>query len=302
MENREKMKSLFPKKLNSERIGLLFILPNYLIYTIFVLIPVIYTIYLGFTDYNLMNDPKWIGIQNYLQIFQDENFITALVNTFYFSMFTIFPSMALGLIVAVLLNTKLLKGKPFFRACYYMPNIISMVAASMVWLWIYDPGHGLLNNILMALKMETKDWLFDPFLAMPSIIVVNIWNALGYNMIIYLAGLQGIPDYLYEAATVDGASKIRQFFTITIPMIKPITFFLFVMACIKSFQVFDQVFIMTNGGPVNATTTIVHQIYQNAFQYNKMGYASGMALILLLITTTITLLNFKYGNQESDLI
>jgi ABC-type sugar transport system permease subunit len=257
---------------------------------------------LGFTDYNLMNAPKWIGIQNYLQIFQDENFITALVNTFYFSMFTIFPSMALGLIVAVLLNTKLLKGKPFFRACYYMPNIISMVAASMVWLWIYDPGHGLLNNILTALKMETKDWLFDPFLAMPSIIVVNIWNALGYNMIIYLAGLQGIPDYLYEAATVDGASKIRQFFTITIPMIKPITFFLFVMACIKSFQVFDQVFIMTNGGPVNATTTIVHQIYQNAFQYNKMGYASGMALILLLITTTITLMNFKYGNQESDLI
>jgi ABC-type sugar transport system permease subunit len=302
MENREKMKRLFPKKLNDERVGLLFILPNYLIYTIFVLIPVIYTIYLGFTDYNLMNDPKWIGIQNYLQIFQDENFITALGNTFYFSMFTIFPSMALGLIVAVLLNTKLLKGKPFFRACYYMPNIISMVAASMVWLWIYDPGHGLLNNILMALKMETKDWLFDPFLAMPSIIVVNIWNALGYNMIIYLAGLQGIPDYLYEAATVDGASKIRQFFTITIPMIKPITFFLFVMACIKSFQVFDQVFIMTNGGPVNATTTIVHQIYQNAFQYNKMGYASGMALILLLITTTITLLNFKYGNQESDLI
>jgi ABC-type sugar transport system permease subunit len=302
MENREKMKRLFPKKLNDERVGLLFILPNYLIYTIFVLIPVIYTIYLGFTDYNLMNDPKWIGIQNYLQIFQDENFITALGNTFYFSMFTIFPSMALGLIVAVLLNTKLLKGKPFFRACYYMPNIISMVAASMVWLWIYDPGHGLLNNILMALKMDTKDWLFDPFLAMPSIIVVNIWNALGYNMIIYLAGLQGIPDYLYEAATVDGASKIRQFFTITIPMIKPITFFLFVMACIKSFQVFDQVFIMTNGGPVNATTTIVHQIYQNAFQYNKMGYASGMALILLLITTTITLLNFKYGNQESDLI
>lgn len=296
------VKRLFQKKLNSERIGLLFILPNYLIYTIFILIPVIWTLYLGFTDYNLMNVPKWIGIQNYLQVFQDENFTTALINTFYFSVFTIFPSMALGLVAAVLLNNKFLKGKGFFRACYYMPNIISMVAASMVWLWIYDPSHGLLNNLLASLKMETKDWLFDPFLAMPSVILVNIWNGLGYNMIIYLAGLQGIPEYLYEAATMDGASKVRQFFTITIPMIKPITFFLFVMACIKSFQVFDQVFVMTNGGPMNATTTIVHQIYQNAFQYNKMGYASAMAFILLLITTVVTLLNFKYGNQESDLI
>ncbi|TCL57465.1 carbohydrate ABC transporter membrane protein 1 (CUT1 family) [Hydrogenispora ethanolica] len=300
MKNRPKR--FFRKKLNSERIGLLFILPNYLIYTVFVLIPVIWTLYLGFTDYNLMSAPKWVGIQNYVQAFQDENFTTALMNTFLFSIFTIFPSMVLGLIAAVLLNNKLLKGKAIFRACYYMPNIISMVAASMVWLWIYDPGHGLLNSILMAMKMETKDWLFDPFLAMPSVILVNIWNGLGYNMIIYLAGLQGIPEYLYEAATVDGASKLRQFFTITIPMIKPITFFLFVMACIKSFQVFDQVFIMTNGGPINSTTTIVHQIYQNAFQYNKMGYASAMALVLLLITTTITLFNFKYGNQESDII
>jgi ABC-type sugar transport system permease subunit len=256
---------------------------------------------LGFTDYNLMSAPKWIGIQNYLQVFRDGNFTTALINTFYFSIFTIFPSMALGLVVAVLLNNKLLKGKAIFRACYYMPNIISMVAASMVWLWIYDPSHGLLNNIFSSMRMGTKDWLFDPFLAMPSIILVNIWNGLGYNMIIYLAGLQGIPEYLYEAATMDDASKVRQFFTITIPMIKPITFFLFVMACIKSFQVFDQVFVMTNGGPMNGTTTIVHQIYQNAFQYNKMGYASAMALILLLITTVVTLFNFKYGNQESEI-
>jgi multiple sugar transport system permease protein/raffinose/stachyose/melibiose transport system permease protein len=283
-------------KIKYDLIAYLFITPNYLIYLIFILVPVLWVLNLSFTRYELVTPPVFIGITNYLELFQDEDFLQALQNTFVYWIFTVALSMAIGLVLAVVLNQKI-KGVSFFRAAYYLPNVISMVAIAIMWIWIYDPAKGILNAILGIFGMPPSDWLMNQDLALGCIIVPSIWALLGFNMVIYLAGLQNIPNILYEAATVDGASALRQFFVITIPMLRPITFFLFVMSSIKSFQVFDQIYVMTRGGPAKATTTLAFEIYENGFQFYKMGYASAMSVVLLVIVAVITFINFAYGGQ-----
>ena len=170
----------------------------------------------------------------------------------------------------------------------------------MIWLWIFDPSAGILNQFVHLLGLPRRAWLYDVDRAMGSIVFMSIWKTIGYNMVIYLAGLQTIPIELYEAARVDGASKVRQFFRITIPMLRPTTFFLFVMACVNSFNVFDQINVMTQGGPMNATTTVVHQIYKRAFEQYQMGYASAMGVLLLVVTLVLTLLNFRWGSGGTN--
>ncbi len=276
------------------------IFPSYLIYFVFVFIPLVITVYLSFTNYDLYKTREFVGFANYVRLIHDPNFLIAAKNTFIYAVFVIIPQIALGLIIAVLLNRKVF-GQRFHRIAFYMPNVTSMVSISIVWLWIYDPTLGLFNQALKYVGLPGQRWLFDMKLALPSIIFMSVWKLIGYNMIIYLAGLQQIPDYIYEAAKIDGASSIGQFFKITIPMLKPTTFFLFVIACVQSFSVFDQVNVMTQGGPLNATTTIVHQIFERAFSQFQMGYASSMGTVLLIICVTLTFTNFKYGNQGNDL-
>ena len=281
--------------------GLLMILPSYSIYLLFVFLPVLITIYLSFTNYDLYRTRDFVGLANYTRMFfKDPVFLTAVRNTFIYSSCVIIPEIAIGLVIAVILNRKLF-GQRFHRVAFYMPQVTSMVSVSMVWLWIYDPALGALNQILKLIGLEPQRWLFDLNLALPSIILMSVWKLIGYNMIVYLAGLQQIPDELYEAATVDGASEIQQFRKITIPMLAPTTFFLFVVACVQSFSVFEQVNVMTQGGPMNATTTIVHQIYERAFTQFQMGYASAMAVFLLTITIILTAINFRSGNKGADL-
>lgn len=276
------------------------IFPSYLIYFVFVFVPLVITVYLSFTNYDLYKTREFVGFANYVRLIHDPNFLIAAKNTFIYAVFVIIPQIALGLIIAVLLNRKVF-GQRFHRIAFYMPNVTSMVSISIVWLWIYDPTLGLFNQALKYVGLPGQRWLFDIKLALPSIIFMSVWKLIGYNMIIYLAGLQQIPDYIYEAAKIDGASSIGQFFKITIPMLKPTTFFLFVIACVQSFSVFDQVNVMTQGGPLNATTTIVHQIFERAFSQFQMGYASSMGTVLLIICVTLTFTNFKYGNQGNDL-
>jgi len=277
-------------------IAFLFITPNYIIYIVFILVPVIWAVFFSFTDYKLVRPPEFIGLANYLDLLEDPDFHKALKNTFVYWISTVSISMALGLLLAVTLGQKI-KGVAIFRAAYYLPNVLSMVAISMMWLWIYDPAKGILNAILVRFGLPRSDWLFDQNLALGCIIVPSIWALLGFNMVIYLAGLQNIPTQLYEAATVDGASLTKQFFRITIPMLRPITFFLFVMSSIKAFQVFDQIYVMTRGGPAKATTTIAYEIYEEGFTHFKMGYASAMSVILLVIVAIITFINFTYGRE-----
>jgi ABC-type sugar transport system permease subunit len=264
-----------------------------------VIIPIIVNIGLSFTNYNL-DQMSFIGVKNYLNLMTDRFFWVSLKNTAIYTFFTLIFTMTLGLLLAIVLNRKL-TGLKFFRTSFYLPNVTSMVAVSMVWLWLYEPSHGIVNQALGWFGIGGRQWLFDVNTALGSIIVMSIWKYTGYYMVVFLAGLQGIPGYLYEAVTVDGANGFQKFIHITLPMLTPVTFFLLVTGIINNFNVFEQVNVMTGGGPMNATTTIVHQIYSRAFFDFLMGYAASLSVVLLLIVLVLTTLNFKYSNQGADL-
>lgn len=285
-------------RLTESRLGYFLILPNYIIYTVFTLIPIFWTVAMSFTDYDLKSY-TFIGIQNYINIFKDEIFLKSIWNTIYYSILTILPTMVLALLLALLLNRKI-PGRGFFRTLFYLPNILSMVAVSMAWSYLYNSQAGILNKMLNAIGLPSIGWVTDTKWAMISVAIMAIWQSLGYNAVLYLSGLQGIPTYLYEAATIDGANAVQQFFNVTIPSLRPTTFFIFVMSCIHSFEVFGQVYILTQGGPLNSTTTIAHQVYRNGFEYYKMGYASAEAVVLLVLILIMTLINMKGGNTDVD--
>jgi ABC-type sugar transport system permease subunit len=284
--------------LGVDRVAYLLILPNILIYALFQLGPVIWTVVLSFTDYNLFRW-QWTGVRNYTNLLKDAFFVTSVRNTALYSVGYIVPAMSLGLVLALILNRSF-RGRTFYRTVLYLPYVISIVAASMAWLYIYDSTGGLLNRLLEGIGLQPRNWLFDTALALPSIIGMSVWHGYGYSMVVYLSGLQTIPQDLYEAATIDGASGLRKFLSVTWPLLAPATFFLLVMSVIFSFQVFGQVYIMTKGGPANATTTVVHQIYENGFQGFRMGYASAMAVVLLLATCTVVAVNFRYGSRSGS--
>ena len=277
--------------------GYLFIAPAMLIFFVFTLLPVAYALFLSFTNYDVFTRMDWIGAANYQDVFDDELFWQALQNTLTYTVWSIPLSMAIGLGLAVLLNQKL-RGLGIYRTIYYVPVVTSMVAVAMIWIQLFDPLYGVLSNALEGLGLKNIDWLGDPKLAMPSIIAVSVWKVVGWNMLIYLAGLQGIPETLKEAAAIDGASRWQSFRSITLPLLQPTTFFIFVTSLIGAFQVFDQVYVMTRGGPANATTTLVHQIYKAAFVAFDMGYASAMSFVLFAIILVVSLLSMRALRSE----
>ena len=258
------------------------------------LIPIGEVVVNSFTNFNLFGQRDYIGLANYAALLQDEIFHKSIRNTFAYVIFTLFPSMALGLSIALLLNLKGYRTK-LARTAVFLPYIVSMVSVSMIWMLMFDPTIGLFNKVLQWFGAPPKAWLMDPKLALPSIIVMGVWKSVGYSMIIYLAALQGVPGDYYEASQIDGANRWQQFWHITFPLLAPATFFLAVTGLITSFNVFDQVNIMTGGGPVNSTTVIVHQIYQRGFWEFKMGYASAQSVVLLAGVLLITALNWKFG-------
>jgi multiple sugar transport system permease protein len=278
--------------------GYLMILPYYFAYLFLCLIPIVVVLILSLCSYNF-TDFSFVGLRNFVNMTKDGVFSQAIKNTLVYGLFTVIPVMVMGLILANWLNSKVLFQK-YFRLAIFSPYVISMVAVSMIWLWMYDPSLGVFNIIMKAFGFETKKWLMDPSLALPCLIIMGIWKGIGYNMIIYLAGLQGISGELYEAAKVDGATPLQSFIKITVPLLKPTTFFLFVTGCIDSFKVFEQVNIMTDGGPINATTTIVHQIYYRAFLDMNMGYACAEAMALFLFVVIITICNYGLGSKSAN--
>lgn len=288
------------KSINNEKVGYFFIAPYYIFFVFMLLLPIINTIINSFTNYDLYNKKDFIGLSNYINLFKDELFLTSIQNTVVYFLLYVIPSMVLGLLLALLLS-KEGRGFKFFRAAFYIPYVISMVCASTIWLWIFDPVNGVLNQALKAMGLSTGTWLKDPKMAMLCVALVGVWKTLGYCMLINLSGIKSIPGYLYEAARLDGANGIQKLRYITLPMLQPTTFFLFITSCISSFNVFEQVNVLTAGGPLNATTTIVHQIYKRGFTQFKMGYASAMSVVLLIIVSIITFVNFSYGNQGKDI-
>lgn len=281
-------------------LGYMMIAPFYLIFLFIYLMPILETIWNGFTDRKIFETPYFVGFANYVRIFQDTYFIKSIQNTLIYVVFNLFGVMVIGLLLALLANSKLIKSGGF-RAAYFLPHIASMVGVSIIWIWMLDPTKGFVNYLFGLVGIEGKRWLADPRWALPAIIFMGIWKGVGYNMLVNLAGLQGVPDMYYEAATVDGADRWQIFWKITFPLISPTTFFLFITGMINSFNMFEQVNVMTGGGPMNSTTTIVHQIYTRAFLKYQMGYASAESVLLILLIGFFIFLSFRFGKQGEDL-
>lgn len=279
--------------------GYLFILPNFLGFVAFMLVPILMSLYFSFTNYDVISTMQFIGFENYINLFQDEQFIVAILNTLWFTVLTVPAGIILALLLAVLLNRQI-RGISFFRTLVFIPVITSMVAVSLVWSMLYEENGGLLNTLLGYMNLPPVAWLTSTEMAMVSIAIMSIWKGLGYNMTIFLAGLQGVPHDLYEAATIDGANAFQKFCKITVPMIGPTTYFVTLMALIGALQVFDQVNIMTGGGPVNATRTIAFHLYQYGFQFYKMGYACAAAYVLFILVFIVSLIQNRSSKKWAE--
>lgn len=269
----------------------LMLLPTVVGLAIFRLGPMLGSLVISFTDWNMLLPPAYIGFDNYRELFQDPAFLQVVGSTFLFSLVYVAGVMVLGLGLALLLNRKS-KGIGFFRGAFYSPVITSAVAVGIVWSWILSPRYGILNQFFAAIGLKEVYWLGDPKLALVVVAVIQVWKMTGYYMILFLSGLQDIPDTLQEAAVVDGANPRQRFFKVTLPLLSPTTFFVLNVAIIDSFKNFEIVYAMTKGGPQNATNTLVYDVYLNGFVHFRLGYASAISYVLLIVVAVITALNF----------
>jgi multiple sugar transport system permease protein len=273
--------------------------PGLLLFAVFVVYSVYTSFTLSFREWNILEPEKpFVGLDNYRQVLQDGPFWESIGHTVYFAVGSVFPTMVIALGLALLLNRGI-RGLSWFRTAYYLPVITPLVIAAIIWKWVYNGDFGLANYYLLKLGLIDQPllWLSDNDLAMPAVIVMNIWKGVGFNMVVYLAGLQAIPNEFYEAAEVDGAGPWQKFRRITFPLIAPTTFFLLIINTIGAVKAFPQIFIMTNGGPPGpggATTTAVFYIYTQAFKFFRMGYASALAYTLFVLLFAISFAQFRW--------
>lgn len=276
--------------------GWLFLSPSLLGYGLFMLFPIIFSLVLSFSEWDLvsgLNGIKFVGLNNFEALFQDSLFYRSLWNNSIYTIVVVPATMAVALVLAIALNNKVYMKGPL-RLVYFMPYITTIIASSVVWMALLHPSQGPLTQFLLSLGVDhPPKWLGSTAWALPSLMMMMIWSGLGYDLIIYMAGLQGIPKDLYEAAEVDGAGGIRKFFSVTLPLLSPTTFFLFITRIIHSFEIFGPVNIMTQGGPGDSTSVLVHYIYVTSFRFYKFGYGSAIAWVLFAIIFTITLIQWR---------
>lgn len=277
----------------------IFLLPSMLGFIIFTGFPIISSFFISFTEWDLISSPKFIGLDNYIDLLNDQAFWDALKHSLIFIAGYLPTVMVISLGVALMINQKI-KFKSFYRSAYFAPVVTSWVAVSLIWKWLLNPTYGLVNYFLSWFGIQGPAWLQDPNWAMVGIIITSVWKDIGFVMILFLAGLQGISETYYEAADIDGASSFKKFRHITLPLLAPTTFFVFVISLINSFQVFDQVMIMTEGGPAGSTTVMVQLIYNHAFRYFEMGYAAALSWVLFIIIFIITAIQLKLQKRWAD--
>jgi multiple sugar transport system permease protein len=289
--------------------GIIFASPWIIGFCVFTLYPLASSLYYSFTNYDILQPPRWVGLDNYKTILTGDNLIgVSLFNTFYFMSFVVPLSTVLGIAMAMLLNMKV-RGMAIYRTIYYLPTIVPAVASTLLWLWLLDPTHGVVNLVLAYLGLPTVGWFSDPNWSKPALILVNLWGV-GQAVVIYLAGLQGVPQHLYEAAAIDGAGWWNKTWHVTLPMLSPVIFFNVVIGVIGAFTYFTQAFVVGNaigsatgggqaavGAPLNSTLFYALYLWQNAFQYLQMGYASAMAWVLVLIVLICSLIIFRSSGR-----
>ena len=286
--------------------GYFFVAPSLLFLALFVILPIFAAFYYSVTDYDLMQAPRFAGLKNYGKLFDDDRFAHSITNTLLFAFGTVPSGVVTSLALAALINRQI-RGIYMFRALFYMPVVSSFVSVSLIWLWMYEPQFGLLNEAFESMGLPRLKWMRDVDTSMMSIIIMSVWKNMGLNMVIYLAGLQGIPPHLYEAADIDGTGRFAKFRHITLPLLAPTTFFVVIVYFIGALQMFVQVWVMTSvssadqgskGGPLDSTLTVVVLLYENAFEYLKMGYAAAISVVSFGIIAVITIVNARVLNYD----
>lgn len=291
------------KILKRNLIGYSFILPNFIGYFLFIFLPVIFTFVLCVMKWDGSSAPmEFVGLQNFVKLFHDSSFIISFKNTIYYAVFTVLLTMVAALLIAILLNSKI-KGIVIYRTAFFFPYVASLVAVGAVWNMLFQPEFGPINEFLKWIWIvNPPKWCASTDWAMSVIIIVSVWKYMGYYMVVYLAALQGISGDLYEAASIDGATGFKKFRYITLPMLKPTTFFVIIMMTIQCFKVFDLIYVMTGGGPGRAINMLVNHIYNAAFVDFKFGYASASALVLFAVVLVVTLVQFQGEKKFTDYV
>lgn len=278
----------------------LFLLPNFFGLVAFTIYPILFAFVMSFTDWNLFSPAQWVGLANYKDLFTwDPFFWKTLGKTLYYVVLTVPGGIVVGLMLALLMN-RAMRGITIFRSAIFIPQVMSLVTVSVIWRWLYNTDIGLFNYILSLVGLPAVDWLTSEKIVMPSIAIMSIWKGMGYNAVIFLAGLKAIPGVYYEAARIDGASNWRMFWSVTLPLITPSLFFIGVMSSIGAFQVFAEPFVMTNGGPGDASRVYGMYIYQNAFRFFDMGYASAMSYVLFVVILAFTILQLRITRSGGE--
>ena len=287
------MKNLYEKLTNNQNFAAwIFIAPAILGTFIFILIPVICSFGLSFTSWDMLNPINFVGLENYKLLLRDGLFYKILLNTIVFALSTSILGVISPLILAAILNSKI-RGSEFYKTAYFLPFITPMVVVGIVWAWIFDPNIGFLNQVLNI----HINWLYDSKFAMPALIIVSVWKLIGYNMIIFLSAFSSVSQSLFEAAKIDGANAYQTFKNVTIPLLSPTIFFVVIITAISSFQVFDLIYLMTQGGPFDSTNVLVYSIYKNAFEYFNIGKASAIAYVLFVIILVLTLIQWHFRKK-----
>jgi len=281
-----------------------FLAPALLLIGVFFFLPVAASLLLSVTDFDLYGiaDPgntRFVGFDNYARLLKTPDFWAALKNTFYFAFVGGPLTIAVSLGAALLLSSKLVRFKSFFRTIYFTPFVTTLVAVAIVWKYLYHTRYGLFNYVLGSIGIAPIDWLGNPHWAMPAIILMAVWKGFGYNMLIFIAGLQAIPEDLYDAAEIDGASAVRRFFSITLPMLAPTLVFVSVVTMIGYFQLFAEPYVMTQGGPLRSTTSVVLLMYEEGFRWWRMGYAAAIAFVLFIVILLATLVQFRLQRERT---
>ncbi|MFL5778194.1 MAG: carbohydrate ABC transporter permease [Chloroflexota bacterium] len=274
------------------RWALLFLAPTLVGLAVLSAGPILATLGISFTRWDLLTAPDWVGVDNFVRLVSDDRFIKALRNTVFYTVVSVPLGLVLALGLAIALN-QTIRGIAWIRTAYFLPVVTSTIAIALVWQWIYAPDSGLLNQVLGALGIPGQRWLADATLSMPSIVAMSVWQGLGINVIILLAGLQAIPTELLDAASVDGAGRWARFRHVVLPLLTPTLFFTGILSLIDSFQVFDQIFVLERPRATDSTITVIYFIYENGFKFFKMGYASAASWILFLIVAVLTALYFR---------
>ena len=287
------MKEFLSKLANKQNFaGVLFILPSLLGTIVFIIIPIVCSFGLSFAKWDLLNPIQFVGLENYKVVLTEPVFVKIIINTFVYAISTSVFGVIIPLILACIINNKI-KGADFFKTAYFLPFVTPMIVIGIIWEWIFDPNIGCLNHLLHL----HINWLYDTNFAMPALIIVSVWKLIGYNMILFLTGLSTINQELLEASKIDGANAYNTFKHVTIPLLSPTIFFVTIITAITSFQVFDLIYVMTLGGPLDSTNVLVYAIYKNAFEYFNVGKASALAYVLFAIIFVLTLVQWKLKNK-----